>query len=66
MRIIVISDLHIGTEMCDVDAIYNFFNSDIIKEDDLLIICGDMFDLWISSVTKALSKSGKLKEVLSA
>lgn len=46
MRIIIVSDVHIGYELADVPAFENFIDSLLKEKLDELILLGDIFDFW--------------------
>jgi len=51
MKIYCASDLHLGYERADYDAISAFFEL-VRKNADTLILCGDIFDLWRYPIDK--------------
>ena len=49
MKLIAISDLHIGLEDCNAEALEAFLLEEASKADKV-ILCGDVFDMWIGDV----------------
>jgi len=55
--IIAVSDLHLGSEMCNEEAFMRFLQDPMWSDDVELVLCGDTFDFWRGSITDVLIKS---------
>jgi len=64
MKIIATSDLHIGAEDCNVNSLRKFLIEEAPKA-DVVILGGDVFDLWIGNLGSLISKNKKIVEAIS-
>lgn len=55
--IIAVSDLHLGTEMCDKEEFLRFLRDPMWANDTELVLCGDIFDFWRGSIRDVLIKN---------
>jgi len=52
--IIAVSDLHLGTEMCNKDEFMRFLRDPMWDDSVELVLCGDIFDFWRRSIVDVL------------
>jgi len=64
MRIVVISDVHIGYEHSDVAAFETFIDSLLSARPDKVILLGDIFDFWRCSDVDLLVQNQNIVEKL--
>jgi len=55
--IIAVSDLHLGSEMCNKEEFLRFLRDPMWSNDVELVLCGDTFDFWRGSIVDVLIKS---------
>lgn len=64
MRIVVVSDVHLGYEHSDSIAFENFIDSLLKEKPDRLILLGDIFDFWRRSDADLLIENERIASKL--
>jgi len=62
--IVAVSDLHLGTEMCNKDEFMRFLRDPMWDNSVELVLCGDIFDFWRGSITDVLIENADVIDEL--
>ncbi len=65
MTICVISDVHLGHENCNIQALGEFLNKYKFEDIDHLVLLGDIFDLWERYLGQILAENDNIIERIS-